>query len=254
MNNNQLLTSCFSLIKCWVTAGQQVCGECCSAPCLLPSFHRHWWNFFISWISDLHYMMDENEPFLTSIIAKQGCGICTSSKAENASFFFLFLNKKFDNVLEIEALSLHRVCIGTMNKINPSFPTAGASPAIEKKWEMIVQVTVWICAWQRRGVDKRWLLIIHTFTWWRGKKSRFLFFGLHCEADMTMQTLIAVCDSLWLDSTANMLSQIVIYSFLVLSIFYLKNCHQGVLWLIYCMLFSPPPLFFGITIDRFRRR
>lgn len=86
------------------------------------------------------------------------------------------------------------------------------------------------------------------------KKSRFLFFGLHCEADMTMQTLIAVCDSLWLDSTANMLSQIVIYSFLVLSIFYLKNCHQGVLWLIYCMLFSPPPLFFGITIDRFRRR
>lgn len=58
---------------------------------------------------------------------------------------------------------------------------------------------------------------------------------------MTMQTLIAVCDSLWLDSTTNMLSQIVIYSFLVLSIFYLKNCHQGVLWLIYCMLFSPPP-------------
>lgn len=89
MNNNQLLTSCFSLIKCWVTAGQQVCGECCSAPCLLPSFHRHWWNFFISWISDLHYVMDENEPFLTSIIAKQGCGICTSSKAENASLFFL---------------------------------------------------------------------------------------------------------------------------------------------------------------------
>lgn len=38
-----------------------------------------------------------------------------------------------------------------------------------------------------------------------GKKSRFLFFGLDCEADMTMQTLIAVCDSLWLDSTANML-------------------------------------------------
>lgn len=60
---------------------------------------------------------------------------------------------------------------------------------------------------------------------------------------MTMQTLIAVCDSLWLDSTTNMLSQIVIYSFLVLSIFYLKNCHQGVLWLIYCMLFPPLPCF-----------
>lgn len=77
----------------------------------------------------------------------------------------------------------------------------------------------------------------------RKKKAAF-FFGLDCEANMTMQTLIAVCDSLWLDSTANMLFQIVIYSFLVLSIFYLKNCHQGVLWLIYCMLFFPPSLFF----------
>lgn len=147
-----------------------------------------------------------------------------------------------------------RVCIGTMNKINPSFLLL----------ELHQQLRIngkWLCRWLTGSVpDKEEVWIkddCSSFTLSPGeeeKKSRFLFFGLDCEGDMTMQTLIAVCDSLWLDSTANMLSQIVIYSFLVLSIFYLKNCHQGVLWLIYCMLFSPPPLFFGITIDRFRRR
>lgn len=156
-------------------------------------------------------------------------------------------------MLEIEALSLHRVCIGTMNKINPSFLLLELHQQLRRNGK-------WLCRWLSGSVpDKEEVWIKddchHShFRLVKRKKSIFLFFGLDCEADMTMQTLIAVCDSLWLDSTTNMLSQIVIYSFLVLSIFYLKNCHQGVLWLIYCMLFPPPPLFFGITIDRFRRR
>lgn len=147
MNNNQLLTSCFSLIKCWVTAGQQVCGECCSAPCLLPSFHRHWWNFF--------YFMDQRSSLrdgwkwaFSDIDQSKGVASARLAKLKMRVCFFLFLNKKFDNVLEIEALSLHRVCIGTMNKINPSFLLLELHQQLRRNGK-------WLCRWLSGSVPDK---------------------------------------------------------------------------------------------------
>lgn len=82
--------------------------------------------------------------------SQQSKGVASArlAKLKMRVCFFLFLNKKFDNVLQIEALSLHRVCIGTMNKINPSFLLLELHQQLRRNGK-------WLCRWLSGSVPDK---------------------------------------------------------------------------------------------------